>query len=36
VEKAFGLEIPENLEDACELNRTALIVYDMQMASLTS
>ncbi|MDB9528149.1 cysteine hydrolase [Oscillatoria sp. CS-180] len=30
MEKAFGLEIPENLEDACELNRTALIVYDMQ------
>ena len=31
MEKAFGLEIPENLEDACELNRTALIVYDMQI-----
>ncbi|NJK52204.1 MAG: cysteine hydrolase [Leptolyngbyaceae cyanobacterium SU_3_3] len=31
MEKAFGLEIPENLEDACELNRTALIVYDMQV-----
>jgi biuret amidohydrolase len=32
MEKAFGLEIPENLEDACELNRTALIVYDMQIS----
>jgi nicotinamidase-related amidase len=31
MEKVFGLEIPENLEDACELNRTALIVYDMQI-----
>lgn len=31
MEKAFGLEIPENLEDACELNRTALVVYDMQI-----
>jgi biuret amidohydrolase len=31
MEKAFGLEIPENLEDACELSRTALIVYDMQI-----
>lgn len=31
MEKAFGLEIPESLEDACELNRTALIVYDMQV-----
>ncbi len=31
MEKAFGLEIPENLEDSCELNRTALIVYDMQI-----
>jgi biuret amidohydrolase len=31
MEKAFGLEIPETLEDACELNRTALIVYDMQV-----
>jgi biuret amidohydrolase len=31
MEKVFGLEIPENLEDACELNRTALVVYDMQV-----
>jgi biuret amidohydrolase len=31
MEKAFELEIPETLEDACTLNRTALIVYDMQV-----
>jgi biuret amidohydrolase len=31
MEKVFGLEIPENLEDACELNRTALLIYDMQV-----
>jgi biuret amidohydrolase len=31
MEKAFGLEIPENLGEACELNRMALIVYDMQV-----
>jgi biuret amidohydrolase len=31
MEKAFGLEIPDNLEEACELNRTALVVYDMQV-----
>lgn len=31
MEKVFRLEIPENLEEACELNRTALVVYDMQV-----
>ncbi len=31
METAFGLEIPDTLEDACDLNRTALIVYDMQI-----
>lgn len=31
MEIAFGLEIPENLEEACQLNRTALVVYDMQV-----
>jgi biuret amidohydrolase len=31
MEKAFGLEIPEDLKEACQLNRTALIVYDMQV-----
>lgn len=31
MENAFGLAIPENLTEACELNRTALLVYDMQV-----
>jgi biuret amidohydrolase len=35
MEKAFGLEIPENLAEACELNRTALLVYDMQVGIFT-
>jgi len=30
VEQAFGLRIPDTLEEACEPARTALIVYDMQ------
>jgi len=35
MEKAFGLEIPENLAEACELNRTALLIYDMQVGIFT-
>ena len=31
MERAFGLEIPDNLEEACALQRTALVVYDMQV-----
>lgn len=34
MEKAFGLEIPQNLEDACDPIRTALLVYDMQVGIL--
>jgi nicotinamidase-related amidase len=34
VEKAYGLEIPDNLEEACRPQRTALIVYDMQIGIL--
>src|SRR5262249_603401 len=34
MEKAYGLEIPENLEDACTPRRTALLVYDMQVGIL--
>jgi len=30
-QRAFGLNIPQNLEDICEPTRTALIVYDMQV-----
>src|SRR5712675_3509052 len=28
--RAYGLEIPQTLEEACDPSRTALIVYDMQ------
>jgi nicotinamidase-related amidase len=31
VEKAYGLEIPQALEEACDPMRTALLVYDMQI-----
>jgi nicotinamidase-related amidase len=31
MERAFGLEIPQSLEDVCDPRRLALIVYDMQV-----
>jgi nicotinamidase-related amidase len=31
MERAYGLEIPQNLADACDPRRTALLVYDMQV-----
>jgi biuret amidohydrolase len=31
MERAFGLEIPQNLAEACHPRRTALLVYDMQV-----
>jgi biuret amidohydrolase len=31
MEKAYGLEIPRSLEEACDPLRTALLVYDMQV-----
>jgi nicotinamidase-related amidase len=34
VEKAFGLEIPQSLEDACHPRRLALLLYDMQVGIL--
>src|SRR6516225_7820151 len=34
MEKAYGLEIPESLEEACSPQRTALLVYDMQVGIL--
>jgi biuret amidohydrolase len=34
VEKAFGLEIPQTLEEACNPQRLGLIVYDMQVGIL--
>src|SRR6267154_2377932 len=32
--RAYGLEIPQNLGEACDPSRTALIVYDMQVGVL--
>jgi nicotinamidase-related amidase len=34
MQRAYGLEIPETLEEACIPARTALIVYDMQIGVL--
>jgi nicotinamidase-related amidase len=34
MEKAFGLQIPESLEEACDPRRLALLVYDMQVGIL--
>ncbi|MDJ0592033.1 MAG: cysteine hydrolase [Pleurocapsa sp. MO_226.B13] len=31
MEKAYGLEIPQNLEEVCHPERMALLVYDMQV-----
>jgi biuret amidohydrolase len=31
MQRAFGLEIPQTLEDICDPKRLALIVYDMQV-----
>jgi isochorismate hydrolase len=31
VRHAFGLDIPQTLEDACDPTRMALIIYDMQV-----
>jgi nicotinamidase-related amidase len=34
VQNAFGLEIPQTLDEACDPRRLALIVYDMQIGVL--
>jgi hypothetical protein len=34
MERAYGLYIPDNLEEACSPQRTALLVYDMQVGIL--
>jgi nicotinamidase-related amidase len=31
VQRAYGLEVPQTLEEACDPRRLALIVYDMQV-----
>jgi biuret amidohydrolase len=34
MQRAYGLEVPETLEEACAPSRTALVVYDMQVGIL--
>jgi nicotinamidase-related amidase len=34
VEHAYGLEIPQTIEEACDPRRVALIIYDMQIGIL--
>ncbi len=34
MQRANGLEIPQTLEEACEIEHTALLVYDMQVGIL--
>jgi nicotinamidase-related amidase len=34
MERAYGLEIPETLEEVCDPTRLALVVYDMQVGVL--
>ena len=31
MERAYGLDVPQNLAEACNRQRTALLVYDMQV-----
>jgi biuret amidohydrolase len=35
MEKAYGLEIPQSLDEACEPSRIALVVYDMQVGIIS-
>ena len=34
MERAYGLEIPQTLEEVCDPSRIALVVYDMQVGVL--
>ena len=34
MKRAYGLDIPESVEEAIHLDRTALLVYDMQVGIL--
>jgi biuret amidohydrolase len=34
VQQAYGLQVPQNLEEVCDPRRLALIVYDMQVGIL--
>ena len=35
MERAYGLQVPQNLNEACDPQRLALIVYDMQVGILS-
>lgn len=35
MERAYGLQIPQSLEEACDRRRTALLVYDMQVGIIS-
>ena len=35
MERAYGLEIPQNLAETCDPKRTALLVYDMQIGIIS-
>jgi len=35
MQRAFGLEIPQTLDDVCDPKRLALVVYDMQIGILS-
>src|SRR5262245_46444523 len=34
MQRAFGLQVPQSLEEVCDPHRVALIVYDMQVGIL--
>ncbi len=35
MQRAYGLQVPQNLQEACDPQRLALIVYDMQVGILS-
>jgi isochorismate hydrolase len=35
LERAYGLQVPQNLKETCDPQRLALIVYDMQVGILS-
>ena len=35
MERAYGLEIPQNLEEVCHPDRMALLVYDLQVGIMS-
>jgi biuret amidohydrolase len=35
MQRAFGLDVPQTLEEVCDPRRMALLVYDMQVGVLS-